>query len=527
MRPRMILHIVRKDLRRHWIEISLFVLVCGAWAWQAAHPSAWIWMTERELVPIVLFGLWFIVTVRLIQGECLVGDREFWSTRPYRWNELMAAKVLALALCLNGPLLIAELFLLHHAGFTLSWSFAPGLLFLQLEFFLFITFTAATLATITQSLVQWLLTVGGMILYAIVVSWFPWDRLPATLSSQGDVATLLGGAIILPALVFAFVWQYARRRIWLSRAAVATVMLAVPATILIAPTRFVRGIAYPHPSKGSPLTLTIPNDSDTGNRQYLRFDNYGTSAELVIPVSTHVADSDTIVQVDGTRIALSGNNGWHWTSPWLNQNLRYPVSPSQGQLRFQIPANLADRLQQLHARATADLALEVYRMGALQKIATNSDPVVLPGVGICRIDSGQDQYRNQYGILIAPGLSCFAPLRLPGVVFLQTPSADNTCRTEDGSPLPPGHYASTIEYGTSGIPADFDPDPVHAVHFNMGLWNPPIPAPDSPRKFRSAVVCRGTPLLLRTGSLDRTLQTTIDLGLIGNERRLPGHLTVE
>jgi len=105
---KMILHILLKDLRRHWMEITGYWLVCATWAWRQAYPFELEWMQQRELVPILFFAMWILLTVRLVQGECLVGDREFWPTRPYRWPLLLAEKALALLLFLNLPLLIAQ-----------------------------------------------------------------------------------------------------------------------------------------------------------------------------------------------------------------------------------------------------------------------------------------------------------------------------------------------------------------------------------------------------------------------------------
>ena len=55
---KIVLHILLKDLRRHWIEIGLFVLVCAAWTWQISHPMAWrVALASARLVSILLFGL--------------------------------------------------------------------------------------------------------------------------------------------------------------------------------------------------------------------------------------------------------------------------------------------------------------------------------------------------------------------------------------------------------------------------------------------------------------------------------------
>jgi hypothetical protein len=209
---KMILHILLKDFRRHWMEMAGYLLVCASWAWQVAHPSGLEWMRQRELIPIAFFALWIILTIRLVQGECLVGDREWWPTRPYRWPLLMAAKALAMVLCLNLPLLIAQLYLLHHAGFSMTWALVPGLVILQGTLILFVTFPTAVLASITASIMQWVIVVVGLIIAGITLSWIPWSKLPDGLSGGEDVASWIGFGIVVPAMVLAIVWQFARRR---------------------------------------------------------------------------------------------------------------------------------------------------------------------------------------------------------------------------------------------------------------------------------------------------------------------------
>lgn len=131
---KMILHILLKDLRRQWREIGLFILVCCEWAWEETHPGSWIWAHQRNAVPFMLFGLWMFIVIRAVHGECLVGDKEFWPTRPYRWWQLLSAKTVFCAVVLNIPLLVAQIYLLNHAGIVLSGTIAAGLFFLQLEF---------------------------------------------------------------------------------------------------------------------------------------------------------------------------------------------------------------------------------------------------------------------------------------------------------------------------------------------------------------------------------------------------------
>ena len=288
---KIILHILLKDLRRHWREIALFILVTTGWAWQQAHPFRWLWLDQKQILPILLFLLWLFTVVRVVQGEALVGDREFWPTRPYRWGHLLAAKALFLGLCLNIPLAAAQLYLLAEAGIPFHAGLIAGMFLLQLEFAFFCTFPAAVLAAVTGSLVQWVLVVVGLFLFAMVTSWLPWSKLPVTLLGAENTSSLLGGAIVVSALAFALVWQYARRRVWVARVALAGAVLFVPAIIALSPTQWVRSIAYPPPSSqiAAPLHLTFRNNED-GAREYTRINyRFNPQATIRIPISVSSA----------------------------------------------------------------------------------------------------------------------------------------------------------------------------------------------------------------------------------------------
>ena len=84
-----IIHIFRKDIRRHWREIALSLAILTAFA--GNEPRQWMPRRFGEnpgleffsgwLGPMVVIG-WFLVIVRVVHDEVLAGDRQFWVTRP-------------------------------------------------------------------------------------------------------------------------------------------------------------------------------------------------------------------------------------------------------------------------------------------------------------------------------------------------------------------------------------------------------------------------------------------------------------
>lgn len=514
---KMILHILLKDLRRQWMEIAAYLLVCATWAWREAHPFALEWLRQRELIPILLFGLWMLVTVRLVQGECLVGDREFWPTRPYRWPWLMAAKAMALVLCLNLPLLVAQLFLLHHARLPISWTLVFGLLFLQGMFVMFLTFPVAVLASITASIVQWVITVVGLILAGIALSWIPWDKLPDGLSGGEGVASWIGAGILVPAMVLVLVWQFARHRETPARWLLGLSLLSIPLCIFLSSTAVVRDIGYPQAHSPMPVQLSIA-ENGSGMREFQRSHSGGQS-HIAIPVVDRSIDSDTIVNVEGFRAVFSGQD-WRWEAPWKNRLITLTYLSPGTQLDVEMPDEIADKVAQGKTSVSVEVAFHIFKLDAAHAVDSHASEFDVPGVGRCRWFDGRTR---TISLDIAPsGQKCVAPLRLPPVRVIQVDSADDACPSQEGEPpVPAGHFAYAVEFGTSGALADFDPNPVHNFELVTSPWIPAIPDSREPNKDRAAQLCRGTRFTVRIGRSVQSLRATFDLGYIGNEKLIP------
>jgi hypothetical protein len=125
---RLVMHILKKDLRHHWPEIVISLALLGLYVWtillDANSPFfrvRFLWFRlgpESVTTALVLF--WIFLTVRVVQGETLVGDRQWWVSKPYDWRTLLAAKELFVLLCFGVPLFFVQIYLLHHAASPFS-----------------------------------------------------------------------------------------------------------------------------------------------------------------------------------------------------------------------------------------------------------------------------------------------------------------------------------------------------------------------------------------------------------------------
>src|SRR3954454_22691378 len=123
---RQALHIFKKDVRQLWFEIVIVLIVTAAFAFIGARRGSWLddpranrsvaWSMVQLMLPLA----WWILIARVVYGEMLPGDRQFWITRPYRWTSLLGAKLLFIGMFVNLPLLAADVIIL------LAYGFLPG-----------------------------------------------------------------------------------------------------------------------------------------------------------------------------------------------------------------------------------------------------------------------------------------------------------------------------------------------------------------------------------------------------------------
>ena len=169
-----IVHIFRKDCRRLWQIIAAVLVFTFLHAYgdatipsssgMAIGPSPYtIVFVLVSLSGLILPVLFFLLVVSVIQEESLVGSDKFWLTRPYDRVSLFLEKLLFVVLWAFLPMLLHDVFLIRHFGFSLSSAF--GLLLWKNARFVFFLLLAATLAVLSATFARAvLLTVVAIII---------------------------------------------------------------------------------------------------------------------------------------------------------------------------------------------------------------------------------------------------------------------------------------------------------------------------------------------------------------------------
>jgi hypothetical protein len=462
-----ILHIFRKDVRQFWREIALSLGLLAAFT--SYEPGEWVpnpdpAMWQRFLAPLLLFG-WGVLIVRDIQAEVLVGDRQFWVTRPYEWKKLLAAKILFVLVMFNLPLLMADSILLGRAGFA-SLLYVPGLLWLQLFLTVLLVLPVVTLGTITSNVGQAVLVVLGVVLYFIanlVLSsathkshW----RVVASLPSWLPPIALIGTFIV----VIAF--QYARRKTVLARGLlVGLAIIGLLATVGISspprPPWIPDAREYPYLVGGEQPPVQLAFDPTKTVRPEPGF-RREKKVQVRIPLQASGQTKDSLVRTDGTMVTIDAGGGLQWSSAWQPGSGPF-LFPGQehSQVDFTVDKDFFERAKSLPVAVQFSFVMTVFRPKDKRRVFITSEDFAVPRVGFCWTKSATNT------------VGCRYPLRVPAYVMISTAAKETTCTVSDEERP---HLVGTSLYGwtrESGYETSHvfvsGPQP----ETSLGLWYPP------------------------------------------------------
>jgi hypothetical protein len=418
------LHIFVKDVRLYWIEIlatlkvtALFVWIYP-WGWgNLSAVSVWPW------VPGAVTGLvpasWLVLITRVIHAESLVGERQFWITRPYRWPQLLGAKALFIAAFIYVPFFSAQCMLLREAGMH-PLAHLSGLFFNMLLATGIAVLPMACLAAVTGNFAKMLLGLLCLILFASGVAYLS-SLLPSsnTTNSFGDVLGFIGPVTVFVAVL---IIQYARRWTMLARVLLTALAVTISVMGLFGPEDFAMGITYPIRADATELRLAF--------RQVPAVGSVTTSDSVdpreftvVFPVTISGIAPDTAVKVDNVRVGLTAAGGVRWTSHWQGMYLTWLPGQTNGTLALKISRAFYERMKDKPVTVEMSVALTMLKSGNVKQLMLSENRFQLPGGSVCR-NSG----------VWGNDISCLSPMRQPPLMLVATHFT-----TEDCSAAPPSN----------------------------------------------------------------------------------------
>ena len=390
---RQALHIFKKDIRHLWIEIAVTLLVVAAFTFTGARRALWLAdpAVNRNVASMLLTFLlplaWWILIARLVHAEALPGDRQFWTTRPYAWRSLLAAKALFLAAFVNLPLLVAHIVILLAYGFHPAAQI-PGLLWSQVLITAVLVLPIAALSALTTGFVQLLST--GSVLCLALVAWniaapvagldAGWRALEWVRSSYDIAVSVLAALAIL-------VWQYARRRTaaarWLAVAAVVLVALGnalLPWTAAFA----LQSRLSTQPIDPASLRIDFDSDKQWAARALIE---RGDRVWVEIPIKLTGIPAGMSARYDGVIMAIEASDGSTWPAdrqPWSHVTSRDQVLSLQATVDGGFYRKVKD--QQVKFRGA--LYLTLYGNQRVTDVPFSAPPIAVPGRGLCAASPG-------------------------------------------------------------------------------------------------------------------------------------------
>ena len=496
-----ILHIFRKDVRHLWIEILATLVLLVAYVARTIHnwstPQAFptpldaLWSLVAPLVPIA----WCFLIVRSVQDESLVGDRQFWITRPYDWRSLLAAKALMAAAFVNVPLFIADVILLDKAGFS-PGRYLPGLLWMQLLMFVFLIVPAAAIGAITSTVVQVLLGVVAIVLYLIGVMSLV-SVIPNVTVAPGSIPGAITFIIVLGAIAAVILVQYARRRAWTSRLVIFAAAAAVPIVMAAAPYATLIDRAYPPlaPGEAPPVQLELQTASSPpsgGPRIAVK----GVIVEF--PLQASGVGAGNVAVEDGQLITITAPDGRSWTSHWQGDGDVFWPGEEKSAVSAEVDKKFFQQEKSAAVKVHVTFALTPYREMNPMEIVSQPGEFPVPGVGICWLEDAQ-QWNGNF-------IRCHSPLKSPALVAHVEPSASTCPPSKDAPPVPVPAPTRHAWGGTGDLaPASFGVNPVQDFGFGFRHWT------DDDTKRLPPGACPGTAFTIATPQAGKSVRVESEL----------------
>jgi hypothetical protein len=359
---RQAIHIFAKDVRALWPQILLVLALTSAAA-----------AAERDLVTWALVLTRCYLIVGAVHQEKLVGDRQWWLTRPYSWKSLLGAKALLMAVFVNLPLFVSDVVCVVAARLPLgpAWPniwMRQAILALVWQYGL----PAMALAAVTRGLVSFALAgVGALAAVFTIPAAFDalmrWGLLAWIPLSLGMIALTLGPVAVL-------VWQYRWRWALPARAVLCGMLLVCIAVVSLPPAAWAFGIQ-----------ARVGHNFERAENIRLRLTGYDLDSEghLEVGIGFDGVPEDMRVELNLFRLELAAGET-KWNSGW-----RTPYGPAWedtgrgAKVSTAIPPALLQKLPSRNVDLRLSVALTVLGPERTQVVDMRRGDVAVDGVGIC------------------------------------------------------------------------------------------------------------------------------------------------
>jgi len=454
---RQALHIFKKDVRHLWLEIAVAITVVAAFGFTGARRASWLAdpVTNRTaawtMVLILLPLSWWTLIARVIHGETLPGDRQFWITRPYSWKSLLGAKALFILALINLPMFLADIAIVRAYGLHPLGAELPGLLWSQVLLTIVFVLPVAALSALTGGFVQLILAILAPCVIALAVAIvLPEVVLGGFWGGSEWIRAYYVFLVISLAAPVIVVWQYSTRRTAAARfLSVAAAMLAV---LGIAPIPWSAAFKIQSWfSKRSVEQSLAHVDFDSSGRWLTRaVMERGDRVRVELPLNVTPLPPGMSAKPEGFSVQLEAPDGAKWHSDQVLVS-----DPRDMGQRFSLSATVDGafykKVKDQPIRVRGSVYLTIFGNRQTARVPLGDQLVPVPRVGVCTASGGGN--RQSYF------LGCSSAFRFPAVLvsyrLIQSTSEGNGDVWTSAEPRPISYSPFPAEPGIIPVSQDF------------------------------------------------------------------------
>lgn len=486
-----VLHIFKKDIRRHWPEILISLALLALYTHRELHPwrnsldyvfsrSFYFFVVTGQYVAPALIIFWVFLVVRVVQSESLVGDRQWWVTKPYVWWELLLAKLLFIFVFICVPLFHVQIFLLHHFHFPV-FANCPALFRTLSSLFLLLVCFCLLLAGLTKNLAQLLMVVGVMALVLIASAlWASQSSLGSAMQAAPVVVDYLTDFLIWIGLASAVVYQFARRRKWtVVGSLVVLIGFVIGISAVFTSSKVVERRYTPIDRSAAPLQISVkPVETSNESKDFSR--SSSREVQLSIPVGVSGVAEGTIVQLNAVNIYAESPERSSWSPGWLYESQTFWPEDKVKTMSYSVGRREYEKLKDTPLHLLVDLAISEYQTVGSRSLQILSRSLSDQALGICRISSLNDSQ-----------IHCLYPTHVPEYVVRFDPQQSG-CLDDDNEQR---GQADTVSYAFKSHDEAGFPDPkLNPISdYDLSFNSVSLPSTEKETsKFRSVRFCPGT-----------------------------------
>ncbi|SEG67042.1 hypothetical protein SAMN05421819_4184 [Bryocella elongata] len=386
--------IVWKDVRQLWPQLSAYALLLAMYGWGV--PQTWPGSASNSflaifvtLLKLLLIASQFVLITSVVHADRLVGEEQFWITRPYDWRTLLGAKLLFVVACVELPLVLMQARLLEAAGLH-PWAVKMRVVVSLLRFLLLPCLPMMLVAAVTETLAMAFVFLAGLL---VAFAGFEQFALTGTLSRMSPPFEVVVYGGVFSVLVMAMLaYQYARRRTMQCRVA----MVATLALLLVvsfgydrqgfgAPVEELIRSQYATPGGGLRAVFggPVPYEERGEDLQFLR--NF---VEVKLPIRLEGLPADARIHRPNVAVAFEAG-GVRYAGPWQN------ASVSESAIGFPLPKDIYDRVAGTDLTLHLELIAEELNVSEMKQV-TVEERFAGPMGGNCILSRGKVVCRFAY-----------------------------------------------------------------------------------------------------------------------------------